>query len=250
MAHGDIEILDHRLETLDDLGALHQSNSGLQGEPGREQSLDHGVVQLTGDSFAVFEHRQICDAGMQTGVFDDDARRAGERGDHFLVDVGEDVATRFVIQVEVPEDVFANADGHAEERTHRRMVRRKPVAVGVLSQIGKADRLRIDDEQTQDAVALGQVADLAPCFRIEADGDELREPGAGLVEHTERAVLRVDEIGRHLDDALQRFREVELGTDREHRVEQPTQLTRSRQTIHQRHRRAHLRAKPGLRKAD
>ena len=36
---------------------------------------------------------------------------------------------------------------------------------------------------------------------VDADGDELGEPGAGLVEHAERAVAGVDELGRRLGDA-------------------------------------------------
>ena len=68
-------------------------------------------------------------------------------------------------QVEVAEHLVADPDRHAEERAHRRVVRREPVAVGVLAEVGQPDRLRVDDQQAEDAVALGQVADGAPVAR-------------------------------------------------------------------------------------
>ena len=97
--------------------------------------------------------------GVQTGVLDGDAGGAGQ-GDHeLLVDVAEHLGRCLVGQVQVAEDLVADPHGHAEERPHRRVVRREPVRVGMLLQVGETDRLRVDDEQPEDAVALGQVAD-------------------------------------------------------------------------------------------
>ena len=73
---------------------------------------------------------------------------------------------------------------------------REPEAVGVLAEVGQPQRLGVDDEQPEDAVALGQVADGAVGLVVDADGDELRQPGAGVVEHTEGAVAGVDEVDR------------------------------------------------------
>ena len=55
-------------------------------------------------------------------------------------------------------------------------------------------------------------------------GDELDQPGARRVEHAERAVPGVDQLGRGGDDALQDRRQARLGGDQQHGVQQPAQL--------------------------
>ena len=66
---------------------------------------------------------------------------------------------RLVGEVEVAEHLAADEHRHPEERAHRRVVRREPEAVGVLVEVGQAQRLGVDDQQPEDAVALGQLAD-------------------------------------------------------------------------------------------
>ena len=105
------------------------------------------------------------------------------------------------------------------------MVGREPVAVGVLPQVGQPDGLRVDDEEPEDAVALGQVADRGPILLVDADGDELRQAGAGVVEHAQGAVAGIDELGGALHDPPQHRRQVEIGADRHHRVEELTQAS-------------------------
>ena len=46
---------------------------------------------------------------------------------------------------------------------------------------------------------------------VDADGDELRQLRAGLVEHPERAVAGVDQLDGALDDPPQHRRQVEVG---------------------------------------
>ena len=52
-----------------------------------------------------------------------------------------------------------------------------------------------------------------------------RDPG--LIEHTQRRVPGIDQIGGRLGDPPQRVGEGLLGPDRHHRVEQPEQLLRA-----------------------
>ena len=152
--------------------------------------------------------------------------------DQLLVDVGEHLGRRLVGQVEVAEHLVAHPDRHAEERPHRRVVRREPVAVGVLAQVGEPQRLGVEDEQPEDAVALGQVTDRPAGLVVDADGDELREARARLVEDAERAVAGVDQVDRGLDDALQHRGQVEVAADREHRVEQLAEAAGTRVVAH------------------
>ena len=63
------------------------------------------------------------------------------------------------------------------------MAGREPEAVGMCIQIGQSQRFGVDDQQPEDAMALGQPADPAALLLVDADGDELDQPGAGLVQH-------------------------------------------------------------------
>ena len=113
--------------------------------------------------------------------------------------------------------------GHAQERSHRRVVGREPEAVGVLAQVGQPQRLGVDDEQAEDAVPLGQVADEPVGVVVDPDGDELRQAGAGVVEHAEGAVAGVDQPDRRLHDPPEHAGRVEVGTEGQHRVEELAQ---------------------------
>ena len=132
------------------------------------------------------------------------------------------VSGRLVGQVEVAEDLVAHQDRHAEKRLHRRVVGWKSEAVGMPGEIGQAQRTGVGDEQTEDPVTLGEVADLLARRVVDPDGDELGEAGARLVEHAERTVRGVDEVDGTADDAAEHRRQVEVRADRQHGVEQLT----------------------------
>ena len=69
-------------------------------------------------------------------------------------------------------------------------------------------------------MALGLVPDAGPRLVVDPDGDELDQMLTVRADDTERAVLRVGEPARALDDRAQHRREVEPGPDREHGLEQ------------------------------
>ena len=139
----------------------HEPSGSLQRQAGGEQPLDDGVVQVAGDALAVLDQGQLLHPGVEPGVLDRDAGGGGEADHELLVDVGEHLGGRLVGQVQVAEDLAAHPDRHAQERPHRRVVGREPEAVGMLAQVRQPQRLGVDDEQTEDAVPLGQVADAA-----------------------------------------------------------------------------------------
>ena len=140
-------------------GWVRQLCRRLQREPGREHPLDDVVVEIAGDALALLEQRRRLHVLVQPGVLDRQSGRRGERHDELLVDVGEHVAVGLVGEVEVAEHLVAQQDRHAEERRHRRVVRREAVAVGVGGEVGEAQRLGLDDQQPEDAVTFGEVAD-------------------------------------------------------------------------------------------
>ena len=55
---------------------------------------------------------------------------------------------------------------------------------------------------------------------VDPNRDELRQAGAGVVEHAERAIAGIDQPDRRLDDPPEHARRIEIRTEGEHRVEE------------------------------
>ena len=135
VADRGVEIVDRRHEPIDDRLVVHQPERGLQSQPHGEQSLDHRVVEIASDPFAILEGGEVRDAGMEASVLDGDSGGGGETDRQFLVDIGEHVTIRLVAEVQVAEHLATNGDRHAEEGRHLRMIRGKPEPVRMLAQI-------------------------------------------------------------------------------------------------------------------
>ena len=111
---------------------------------------------------------------------------------------------------------------------HGRMVGRKSGARGVLADVGESERPGVDDEEPEDPEPLRRRADLGACLVVDADGDELRQAGPGLVEHAQRAVAGVDQRDRALDDPLEDCGQVEIRPERQYGIEQLPEASWSR----------------------
>ena len=142
-----------------------------------------------------------------------------EGDDDVLVALGELPAAALLRQVEVPEDGAPGADGHAQERAHRRVVGREADAAAVGRQVGDAQRPRVVDQDAEDAVARRQVADAPAQLVVDARGDELAEH-AVRAQDAERGVLRVGQVGRELGDPPQRVGQAEVARHGDDGVEQ------------------------------
>jgi len=176
-------------------------------------------VKVAGDPLPVLDEDHLGQASMEAGILDGDAGGTSQSHHKLLVNVAEDLGGRLIGQVEVAEDLVADPDRDSEERVHRRVVRREPVAVGMLFEVGEAQRLGIQDQQTEDALPMGQVADGLVGLVIEPHGEELRELGLGLVEHAEGAVASVNQLHGGGHDPVQDRRQIKAGTDRHDGVE-------------------------------
>ena len=223
----DVQIVDSTHDPGDGCRVVDGLRGRLQRQPGREESLDDIVVEVTGDPFAFIEQPGGAGLLVEAGVLDGQTRRGGQPDRELLIDVGEHLAVGFVGEVEVAVDDAAEPDRHAQERRHWRVAGREPEAVGMGVQIGEAQWLRVEDQQPEDAVALGTGSDAGRLVLAEADRDELPQPGPRLVQHPQRRVAGVDQLRTDLGDAPQRVGEGLLGSDRHHRVEQPQQLLRA-----------------------
>jgi hypothetical protein len=217
----------------------------LQRQAGGEEPLDDGVVEIAGDPFAVLDQRIALDTGLEPHVLDGHAGGRSQADRQLLVDRTELACSHLVGEIEVAEDLAANEDRHPEERLHRRVVRWEPVAVGMGVQIREAQRLGVDDEQTEDAVALGELADAVVGRVIHPDRDELRQAGSGVVEHAESAIAGVDQTDGRFHDPSQHGGGVEIRAEDQHRIEQLPETLRSGGLRHGRT----LRGRPGVQPA-
>ena len=84
----------------------------------------------------------------------------------------------------------------------------------MLGQVRETERLRIEDQQPENPVALGEAADRTSGLVVDADRDELRQLAAGGVQNPQRPVARVDQVTGQLGDALEHLRQVEVGAHR------------------------------------
>ena len=112
-------------------------------------------------------------------------------------------------QVEVAEDLVADADRHAEEAVHRRVVRREAVRPRVLGDVRHPHRAGVGDEQAEHAAAARQVADGGVHLGVDAVGDEVGQLPV-RPDDAEGAVAGADQLAGRLDDALQRAAQVEV----------------------------------------
>lgn len=76
------------------------------------------------------------------------------------------------------------------------------------------------DQLTENAVALGEGADPGDLLLGDPDRVEGGETPAVRTDHAERRVLRVDQHPGGFDDAVQRLLQIQLASDREHRLQQ------------------------------
>jgi hypothetical protein len=95
---------------------------------------------------------------------------------------------------------------------------------GVFAQVVQPQWPRVVDQQSEDAAATRQRSDLGGRGLIDTDGQKLgKQPN--VVDDTQRAVLRINELDGGFDNAVQNRLQVESGADDEKSVEQSTVWT-------------------------
>ena len=104
--------------------------------------------------------RRDGDAAVQASVLDRDRRPVGQDDERLLVGLVE-VAAGLLGQVEVAVGLAADEDRHAQEAVHRRVAEREAVGARVVADVGHPQWPRIADQDAEDPVAAGQVADRA-----------------------------------------------------------------------------------------
>ena len=84
----------------------------------------------------------------------------------------------------------------------------------------EAHRLRVAQEQTQDAVAARRRPDRGLRLRIDAVGHEPLQARAARVDDAERRVARARDLGRQLEQPFEQRVEVPLGREDDPRLDE------------------------------
>jgi hypothetical protein len=183
------------------------------------QALAHDQVDVVrgghGGGHGVEQRQVFVAAGQHAVALDQLAVQArvgdghrGIRGQHFndqLVGVGEFIPVGFIGQVNLPEGFVAQADGHAQQRLHRRVVRRETRAARIVADVGDAQRRFGAHQHADQAAANRRVGHAGQFGRAHADGDELLQLAVDA-QHAHRGVARFGLLAGQRGNAFeQRF---------------------------------------------
>ncbi len=100
---------------------------------------------------------------------------------------------------------------------------REAETVRVPGEIAQSDRMRLQNQQAQDAMAFGQVSDGLYVLGRDAHVHELRQPVASLREDAEGAIAGADDLHGGRDNVAQDVRERQICADAQHGGNQGTQ---------------------------
>jgi hypothetical protein len=175
-------------------------------------------MTLSCDALAVLEHGHVLEACLQARIVDGDAGRRRQHHGQPLVLRAELGPALFVSEIEAADRLSA-PDRDAEERHHVRMPGREPGRQRVLAHVAQPHRLRVAQQEPEDALALRE-----PPHRVARELVDARRLQLGqlavFADDAESAVPRVYQPASRVDDPLQHRRQAQIRADAEHRVEQ------------------------------
>ena len=202
--------LDDQLEHAIELGLAAQRHCDRQ----RRLQPAHGTLELGAPALGGLEEAR---------VLDPHARPRGECDHCHLVGGRELAAAGLLGQVEVAPRPVPDQDRNTEERAHRRMRSREAVGLRMVTHVREPQRVRFVDEHAENPAPAREIADRPVRRLVDPEGHEALQPGAVLVEHADRRVLRARDLGRDLQQLAQDPLEVEVGDERAACAEQPAQ---------------------------
>src|SRR5262249_17179151 len=88
ISDGRVQIVDGAVDALTDLVTDDHRRGRLQLKAGREQPLNHHIVKVPSNAFAILEHHQLLPFVLRADPFKRERGLRGERRDHADVRVG------------------------------------------------------------------------------------------------------------------------------------------------------------------
>ncbi len=86
----------------------------------------------------------------------------------------------------------------------------------------------VSDQRAEDAAAARKLPDRSPRLVVDAVGDEALQVRAARVDHAQRDVSRLRQVGGALDDPLQQVVQRQLGIQGDAGIDHPMQTLRIR----------------------
>ena len=108
-------VVDRLADAIDDLGGSRHARRALQGHAHREDALNDPIMEVAGDPVPVVQEADEAHRLVQPGVLDGDAGGLRQRFGHGFVLLVEALPAHLVGQVEIPVDLAAHPQGHAQE---------------------------------------------------------------------------------------------------------------------------------------
>ena len=157
---------------------------------------------------------------VEPRVLDRNRRLRREQRDNVLVALGEVAATDPLSEVEIAVRDAAQQDRDAEERVHRRMIRRYADRTRVGGEVVQPERSRVPHEHAEDPATARQHADRSAILVADSVRDELLELGPLRIEDPERRVPGAGQLGSSGDEQRQQSLQIELGAQRNPSLDQ------------------------------
>ncbi len=204
VADGQVEAVDRALDpSLDLVGILaDELRDVLQRQSDGIDALDDPVVEVPADALALVDDGQALDLLEQARVLDGDPGMEREGLDDALIVLRELCPAGLFGQVEVPDRPTLHGDRDAEERVHRRMVRREAGPARIDRDVRDPERAVLSDDQAKEAASTREGTDVGPRLAVDAGRDETLDDAARM-DDPERRVARADQRPDLVDDDLQ-----------------------------------------------
>ncbi len=193
----------------------------LQTEADGEEVLDDGIVQVSGDSLPILDHRHPAKPLLKPCCGDCGPRDHCHRLHHRLVVIGEPAA--LLGQVEVAEHVAADPHWDSEKGVHRGVAGRETDRVGVLGDLVDADGLADPCDGAEYATTFGEVSDPSHSRCVHPHVDEVDER-AVPTEDPEGGIPRAGQVAAGGDRSAQRRCQIGSRGDACRRSDQPADL--------------------------
>ena len=160
---------------------------------------------------------------VQPRVLDRHRRLSRQQTDKILVFGIEVDATLLFGQVEVAVGDAAQHDRNAQERAHRRMVRRETNRTRVVAERAKTQRLDIADQHPEDPAPARKSADRLDLLAPDAVRDETLQLVAVAIDDAERGVSRPRQLSRNPHQPLEKLVERQCGAQGDTRTDENPQ---------------------------
>src|SRR2546422_10843171 len=157
--------------------------------------------------------QQVLARLVEARVFNRDRRTRSEQHRDRFVFHAELVHADLFGEVEIADHLAPGADRHAQKRTHRRVVRRKTVALRMAVDVRGPDGRRLADHEAEQPTSAWEVPDPVSLGLTHPRCYELAQRGAVETQDAQRRITRSHDLPGGINDSLENSLQGMLGED-------------------------------------